>query len=113
MQIFQRNATILGLREIIECTIGDPDDVVADERGALARTVLGMFEAAFPFQHGPARVVVLRELAEDAPEIDLSVAERTETSGSVDPVLIAAIDAGAAVRMVFGVLDVKRADALV
>ena len=38
----------------------DADDVVGDERGALARAVLGVLQAALPFQHRPAVVAVLR-----------------------------------------------------
>jgi len=35
-----------------------------------------MLEAAFPFEHRPARIVVAGELREDAVEVDLPVAER-------------------------------------
>jgi hypothetical protein len=72
-----------------------------------------VLQAAFPFQHRPAVIVVLRELGEDAGEIDLPVAERAEAAGAVDPALVAGIDALPAGRVELGVLDVKRLDALV
>src|SRR5690348_11712286 len=72
-----------------------------------------MFEAAFPVEHGPARIIVLRKFTEHALEIDLAVAERAEASGPLQPILVAAIYARAAVRMVLGILDVERANALV
>ena len=72
-----------------------------------------MLEAALPLQHGPAAVVVLRELGEDAAEVDLAVAQRAEAAGAFDPVLEAAIDALAAGRIELGVLDVERLDPLV
>src|SRR5262245_49752173 len=81
-----------GAGEIVEGLLGDADDVVGDEPGALARAVLRMLETAFPLQHGPAREVVLRELGEDRLEIDLAVAERAEAAGAIGPGLVAAID---------------------
>ena len=99
--------------EIVERLLGDADDVVLDERRALARAVLGMLQRAFPFEHRPAVVIVLRELGEDAAEIDLAVAQRAEAAGPVDPALIAAIDALPAGRIELGVLHVERLDALV
>ena len=55
----------------------------------------------------------MRHLGEDAAEIDLSVAERTEAARALDPGRIAAIDALPPGRIELGVLDVKRLDALV
>ena len=81
--------------------------------GALARAVLGMLQAAFPFEHGPGVVVILRQLREDAGEVDLPVAERAEAPGPLDPGRIARIDALPPVRVELGVLDVERLDALV
>ena len=72
-----------------------------------------MLQAAFPFQHRPGRIVVLRELRENAGEIDLSVAERAEAAGALDPGRIAGIDALPAGRIELGVLHVKGLDALV
>src|SRR5688572_24458494 len=84
--------------EIIESPLGHADDMIADEGSAFARTFLRMLDAAFPFHDRPALEAVLRELREDGAEIDLAVAQRTEAPRPVDPGLIAAIDAAAAVR---------------
>src|SRR5678815_2426338 len=59
-----------GLRKIVERAVGHANDVVANECRSFARAILGMLQAAFPFEHGPAGIVVLRELAENALEID-------------------------------------------
>ena len=55
----------------------------------------------------------MRHLGEDAAEIDLPVAERTEPARALDPGRIAGIDALPPGRIEFGVLDVERLDALV
>ena len=73
----------------------------------------GCFKRALPLEHGPAVVAVLRELAEDSLEVDLTVARRAETPRPIDPALVAAVDAAAAVRPKLGVFHVKRFDALV
>ena len=78
--------------KVIEGPFSDFDDVIFDERRALACALLGMLETAFPFQHGPAVEPVLRQLAEDTAEVDLPVAERAEPSGPIDPALVAAVD---------------------
>jgi hypothetical protein len=75
--------------------------------------VFRMLEAAFPFEHRPAVEAVLRELGENAGEIDLAVAQRAEAPGAVYPALVAGVDALAAGRVELGVLDVERLDALV
>ena len=41
----------------------------------LGCAILGMLQCAFPFEHSPALVVILRELGKDAAEIDLPVAQ--------------------------------------
>ena len=56
-----------------------------DEFGAFARAVLGMLEAAFPFDHRPAGEVVGGQLGEDRAEVDLAVAERAEAAGALHP----------------------------
>src|SRR6202041_1200567 len=71
-----------------------------------------MLEAALPFKDGPARVVVLSHLRKDGTEINLSIAEGTEPARPVDPILIAAIDAGTRAGAVFGIFDVKGANAV-
>ena len=79
-----RNRFALAVRaaagEIVESLVGHPDEVAVDERCAFRRALLGMLEAAFPFEHRPAGIVVARKLREDAGEVDLSVAERAETA---------------------------------
>src|SRR5271157_4268106 len=82
-----------GAGEVVKRLVGDADDVVLDELGALARPVLRVLEAAFPFEHRPGRISVLRHLGEDAGKIDLPVAERAETPRALDPRRVARIDA--------------------
>ena len=86
--------------------------MVADEHSTLARTVLGMLEAALPFNHRPALEVVCGEVGEDAAEIDLSVAQRAKPPGPVDPGLVSAVNALAAARIELRVLDVEHLDAV-
>src|SRR5262245_54695733 len=98
--------------EVVERALRDLDDVIADEDRTFARTLLGILDAAFPLQHRPALEAVLRELGEDAAEVDLAVAQRAEASRAVDPGLEPAIDAGAPVRVQLGVLHVEHLDPL-
>src|ERR1700688_4871483 len=79
--------------EIVEGPAGRLDDVASDEGGALGGALVAALDAAFPFEHGPAGKVVLGELGKNAAEIDLSVTQRTEPAGPVDPGLEPAIDA--------------------
>src|SRR5215204_5899887 len=55
--------------KVVERLVGDADEVVADERRTLGRALLGVLEAALPFEHGPALVAVLRHLGEDGLEV--------------------------------------------
>src|SRR4051812_29074066 len=48
--------------EIVEGLLGHADDLVLDKLGTLARAIFRMLDAAFPFQHRPALVAVLRQL---------------------------------------------------
>src|SRR5918996_861317 len=98
--------------EVLERRLGDPDDVVGDERRPFGCAVLGMLQAAFPLEHRPAAVVVAGELRENAGKVDLAVAERTEPASSVQPGLEARIHALMRARIELGVLDVKRLDPL-
>src|SRR5258705_5193099 len=100
-------------REIVECFLRDTDDMPGNEFCTLARPVLRVLEAAFPFQHGPGIVAVLRELGENGVEIHLSVSQRPEASGAADPAFITAVDANSPGRVELGILGVKRLDALV
>ena len=56
-----------------------------DEIGPFAGAVLGVLQAAFPFDHRPAVKAVLRELGEDAAEIDLPVAEASGSARRGSP----------------------------
>ena len=49
-------------REVVEGVRRRADHVLADERCAFARAVLGMFQRALPLEHRPAVIVVLGEL---------------------------------------------------
>src|SRR5262249_5183226 len=51
--------------------------------------------------------------AEDLSEVDLSVAQRTETARPVDPIQIPAINTGTPARTEFGILHVKCSHTLV
>src|ERR1700730_7195109 len=96
--------------EIIECAVCRSDDVLADEPGPFARPVLGMLEHALPFDDRPSRKIVLGEPREDRGEIDLTVAQRSQSPGALHPGQIGTIYASAAVGTVFGILDVKHPD---
>ncbi len=52
--------------EIFKGRFRDAEDVVGDKGSALARSVLGMLKRTFPFEHGPAVVIILRELRDTA-----------------------------------------------
>src|SRR6516165_6636084 len=73
-----------------------------------ARTILGSFETAFPFEHCPAVIAVLRHLREDATEIHLTVAKRAEPAGPRQPWLIARIDSLPPSGVELRVLHMKR-----
>src|SRR4249920_2505771 len=103
----------LGAGEVVERLLGDADDVLANELGALGCTGLGVLQRALPLEHGPAVVVVLGHLREDRAEVDLAVAERAEASGPLQPRLVARVHALASGRPKLGVLDVQRGDPLV
>src|SRR4029079_9285516 len=64
--------------EVVKRPVGDADDVVADEGGTLARAVLRVLQAAFPFQHRPAVEPDRRHARKDRLEVDLAVAERAK-----------------------------------
>src|SRR5208337_4425388 len=86
---------------------------MTDELGALARAVLRVLQAAFPFEDGPRRIAVLRHFGKNAAEVDLAVAERAEAPRPLDPRRIARIDALPPGRIELGILDVERLDPLV
>src|SRR5713226_8976154 len=51
--------------EIVECFFRYPDDMVFDKAGAFSCPVLRVFDAAFPFEDGPAFEIVGGQLAKD------------------------------------------------
>jgi len=84
--------------------------MIANEWGALCSTLLRIFQAAFPFEHSPPLVAVLRELAEYGFEVDLPVTERTKTTRAVFPCLKATVDPLPPGWPELGVLDVEGLD---
>ena len=83
---------------------------LVDEARALACPVVGVLQTALPFQHGPAIIAVARQAIENAAKIDLAVADAAEASGTIEPILIAAIGPARSTWGELGVLDVKRRD---
>src|SRR6266849_7631496 len=79
--------------EIIECPIGNANDVVCDELRAFAGTVFGILHAAFPFQDSPRGVADRRQLGKNATEVDLTVAKRPESPSAINPSLESGVDA--------------------
>src|SRR5690606_582092 len=102
----------LACGKVIEGLFRNPDDVAGNERRAFGRAVFGMLEAALPFEDCPGIVAVLRQLGEDAAEINLTVAQGAEASGAVYPTLVAGIDTLASVRVELGILHMERLDPL-
>ena len=102
-----------GAREIVEGGAGGLNDVAGDEGRAFGGALFGAFDAALPFEDGPAWKTVLCQLGEDCFEVDLAVAEGAESSGAIDPGLEAAINALATCGAELGVLDVKHLYAVV
>src|SRR6476659_3533522 len=75
--------------KVVEGVLGHADDVLGDKGRAFGRTLLRMLDGALPFEDRPGVVVILRQLREDAAEVHLTVAERTEAAGAFHPTLIA------------------------
>src|SRR3954451_5076990 len=100
-----------GTGEIVKGLFGHADQVALDELRALACTILGVLEAALPFQHGPGAVAVLRQFREHRSEIDLPIAERAKTASPVKPGLVTRIHSLPSVRIELRVLHVKGFDA--
>ena len=48
--------------KVIKGFFGHADNVVFHELGTFARTVFGMLQGAFPFDHGPSREIIRRHL---------------------------------------------------
>ena len=62
-----------GSGKVVEGARGDGDGIRGDAFGPFLCACGGIFQAAFPFQDGPAFEVVLRQFAEDALEVDLAI----------------------------------------
>ena len=73
--------------------VGHMNNMIGNKFSPFTGAGFAVFQATFPFQRRPAVIVVLRQFAEDAFEINLPVTQRTEAARAVDPGLIAAIDA--------------------
>src|SRR5262245_17481288 len=108
-----RGLVHLAAGEVVECAARRRDQVLRDERCAFLGALLSVLEAALPLQRRPAFVAELRQQREHGCEVDLPVAERTETTRAVLPVLVAAVHTRAPVRPELGVLHVEADDALV
>src|SRR5262245_3113757 len=89
-----------------------PDDVVANELGTIAGSVLGMLKATFPFQRCPAAVAILGELGEDQAEVDIAVAGGPKPAGALQPVDVSRVNPRLGAAIPFGILDVKGNNAL-
>src|SRR5215471_2162037 len=96
--------------EIIECPIGNANDVVCDELRAFAGTVFGILQAAFPFQDSPGAVADRCQLGKNAAEVDLAVAKRPEAPSAINPSLESRVDALSARWVELCILYVKRLD---
>ena len=83
-----------------------------DERGALGRRDLWMFEAILPLVDRPSVEIIFGELREDPVEVDLPIAQRAVPSRALQPWLVPGIEALLAGRAKLGVFHVKALDAL-
>src|SRR5690349_14037941 len=86
--------------------------MLLDEARALGGAVVGVLQAALPFERRPAVIAVTRKTAENAAKVDVTIAEAAKPSRPIEPVGIAAIDAAARTFDELGILDVKRRDAV-
>ena len=96
-----------GTGEVVEGLSGDADQMGGDEGSTFGCTLHAVFEAAFPFEDGPAIVSSGGETREDLLEVDLTVAEGAEAARAFFPAEVAAVDAGLGTGAEFGVLDVE------
>ena len=101
----------LSAGEVVKRFCGLLDQVTGDKWCAFGGALFGIFQAAFPFEHGPAFESVLGELAENTAKVDLAVAERTEATGTVFPALVTAVGADATIGTELSVFDVKALNA--
>src|SRR5579883_2170649 len=96
--------------KVVKCFCWRVDEHAFNEGRSLARALNGIFNTAFPFQHGPACKTVLREPGEDLLEVNLSIPHAAEATRAIPPVLVAAIDARFWRGMIFGIFNMKCLD---
>src|SRR5581483_1202429 len=96
--------------KVVKCLRWRVDEHAFNEGRSLARALNGIFNAAFPLQHGPACKTVLRQFGEDLFEVNLPIPHAAEATRAILPVLVAAIDARSWRGMIFGVFDMKCLD---
>src|SRR5471030_264754 len=99
--------------EVIERAVRYVNDVLADIFRPLPRAILRMLQRALPFEHSPARKIILGHLRKDRPEVDLSVTQRPEAPRAIHPPRITAIYPLPAVRTKLRVLHMESLDAVV
>src|SRR5882757_8655770 len=102
----------LRAREVVKGVLGDPNNMIANEGRTLARSVFRMLQGTLPLHDRPTGIVILRELAEDAAEIHLTIAQGAKTPGAVDPILVSAIDTRSTGRIELRVLHVEGTNTL-
>src|SRR5438067_97050 len=66
-----------------------------------------MLDTAFPFEHGPAGVIILCQFAKNGFKVDLPIAERSESACPVNPWLITTVYSLLARRIKFCILYVE------
>src|SRR5882757_4285567 len=78
-----------------------------NKRRTFRRPLLAALDATFPFQHRPSGEIILCQLGKYGAEINLPITRRTKPSGSIDPGLVAPVNALPAGRTKFRILHVK------
>src|SRR5690606_5372276 len=99
--------TAFNASEIIEGPRGAVDQLLPNEMGTFGRSLPCILEAAFPFEHCPAVIAVLRQLAEYLLEIYLTVSQQSKPSVSLHPVLVSAVSTAPHHSTVLRTPDVK------
>src|ERR1700738_4291312 len=85
--------------------------MIFDKRCSFPGAVFRMFDAAFPFQYGPAGKVIGRQFAENGFEVYLTVSQGAKAAGPVDPVLVTPIYSLSPGGIEFRILYMEHADA--
>src|SRR5690625_6731888 len=84
--------------------------MIVNKFHAFFRTGFRMLQGTLPLNHGPAVKAFGSELGEDLFKVGLTITERAEAAGALDPTLITAVDTllGAGVKL--RVFDVEHLD---